>query len=158
MYDWDNFLLRMKAYPAAYHRFQPPCTRDRLQEMENELGTLPISLKAMLMHFNGARLFISAGESISIFGISTIPPLPPLEWAAEWCIDKFTPKWRAAGSGRESDWAVAMTNYGGLILLDGTERINEWDTGQSTWLSKNLSIGEWIENVIKEGEAMMADS
>ena len=51
-----------------------------------------------------------------------------------------------------------MTNYGGLVLLDADETIKEWDTGQSTWLSRNLPFGEWIEKVISEGEVIMADT
>lgn len=158
MFDWGAFVVRLRAYPPHFHRILPPCPGERIEAVEKELGKLPTTLTAMLSHFNGAKLFLSAGPSFSLFGISTNPPLPPLEWAPEWCIDKFTPKWRAAGPNRQDDWAIAMTNYGGLILLDGNETIKEWDTGQSTWLSKNLPLVEWIENVISEGEVVMAET
>lgn len=155
MFDWGALLVRLQAYPPHFHRILPPCPGERIEAVEKELGKLPTTLKAMLRHFNGAKLF---DASFSLFGISLIPPLPPLEWAPEWCVDKFTRKWRAAGSGRQGDWAIAMTNYGGLILLNGNERIKEWDTSQSTWLLKDLPVGEWIEKVISEGEVIMAET
>ena len=151
-------MIRLKAYPSHFHRLLPPTPAARIGEIEIELGKLPNTLATMLRHFNGARLFISAGASFSIFGISSIPPLPPLEWAPEWCIDTFTPRWRAAGANRENDWAIAMTSYGGLILLDENETIKEWDTSQSTWMSNSLPVGDWIENIISEGEAIMSES
>ncbi len=40
-----------------------------------------------------------------------------MEWGADWYIDKFTPKWRESGPNRSGDWAIGMTNYGGLLLL-----------------------------------------
>ena len=64
----------------------------------------------------------------------------------------------AAGSNREHDWAIAMTNYGGLILLDRRKTITEWDTGQSTWLLRNLRFSEWIEKVISEGELITTET
>lgn len=107
----------------------------------------------MLNRFSGAKLFSNACPYISLFGISTNLPPTPFEWSPEWCIDAFTRRWRAAGSNRQDDWAIAMTCYGGLILLDGNERVKEWDTGQSIWLTRDIAIDEWIENVIREGEA-----
>src|SRR5437899_892990 len=118
MFDWDAFLVRLRAYPAHFHRILPPCPGERIEAVEKELRELPPTLKEMLRRFNGVELFISGSPLVSLFRISTIPPLPPLEWAPEWCIDTFTRKWRAAGSNRQGDWAIAITNYGGLILLD----------------------------------------
>lgn len=158
MFDWDAFLVRLRAYPSRFHRFLPPCPEEQIRAVETHLGPLPMTLKAMLNRFNGAKLFIGAGPFISLFGISTDLPPSPLEWSEEWCIDTFTPRWRGAGPNRQNDWAIAMTNYGGLILLDGSETISEWDTGQSMWLSKNLPLGEWIESIVNAGEAMIVDS
>jgi hypothetical protein len=157
MFNWDAFLTRLQAYPRHVHRILPPCPEDRIRFAEKELGKLPTTLEAMLKRFNGARLFIKTGPAVSLFGIATVPPLPPLEWAPDWYIEKLTPAWRAAGSNRQGDWAIAMTNYGGLILLDETETIKEWDTGQCTWLIENMAFGEWIEKEIAEGEEMMAE-
>jgi hypothetical protein len=157
MFDWDTFLVRLKAYPSHFHRILPPCPGERIEAVEKELGKLPTTLKEMSERFNGAELFISGSPFVSVFRISTIPPLPPLEWASEWCIDTFTRKWRAAGHNRQDDWAVAMTNYGGLVLLNKDGTVKEWDTGQSTWLSRNLPFAEWIENVMSEGETIMAE-
>jgi hypothetical protein len=155
MYDWDAFLVRMRAYPTHSHQFLAPCPSERIRAVEDELGKLPAALKAMMERFNGAELFL---HSFSLFRISTTPPLSPLDWSPEWCIDKFTPRWRAAGSNREHDWAIAMTNYGGLILLNGSETVMEWDTGQSIWLLRNLPVSEWIEKVIREGEQIMSET
>lgn len=154
MFDWAGFLVRLQAYPPHFHRILQPCPVERIEAVEKELGKMPATLTAMLRQFNGAKLF---DASFSLFGISTIPPLPPLEWAPEWCIDKFTPKWRAAGSNRQEDWAVAMTNYGGVVLLDLNGTVKEWDTGESIWLSRDLAFEEWIETLITEGEAIMAE-
>lgn len=158
MFDCDALLVRLRAYPSHFHRILPPCPGERIEAVEKELGKLPTTLNEMLRRFNGAELFISGGPFVSFFRISAIPPLPPLEWAPEWCVDTFTRKWRAAGANRQGDWAVAMTNYGGLVLLGADETIKEWDTGQSVWLSKNLPLGEWIETVFSEGETIMAES
>jgi hypothetical protein len=158
MFDWNSFLRCLQAYPSHFHRILPPCPGERIDVVEQEIGTMPITLKTMLRHFNGAKLFISAGPSFSFFGISTIPPLPPFQWAPDWYIDKYTPLWRASGSNRQDDWAIAMTNYGGLILLDRDETIKEWDTGKRIWLSTKLPLGEWIEKVIREGEVIMEET
>lgn len=111
----------------------------------------------MLQRFNGAELFISGGALVTFFRISTEPPLPPLEWAPGWCVDAFTRKWRAAGPNRQDDWAIAMTNYGGLVLLDRDGTIKEWDTGESKWLTENVLLDKWITKVIREGDSVMAE-
>src|SRR4029077_18086242 len=124
---------------------------------EKKLGKCPATLKELLTHFSGAELFISGIPLLTFFRISNDPPLSHLEWAPEWHIDQFTVKWRAAGSERKNDWAIAMTNYGGLILLDKDETVTEWDTGEARWLVKDLPFDEWIEKIMKEGEAIMAE-
>jgi hypothetical protein len=111
----------------------------------------------MLKRFNGAELFIAGSALVSFFRISTSPPLSPLEWAPEWCIDKFTAQWRAEGTNRKGDWAIAMTNYGGLVLLDADGTVKEWDTGQSKWVSGKLPLEQWIEKMMSEGEAIMSE-
>jgi hypothetical protein len=157
VFDWDAFVARLRAYPAGFHRLLPPCADDRVQAVQRELGKLPQTLEEMLKRFNGAELFISGSPLVSFFRISTMPRLHHLEWASEWCIDAFTRKWRAAASDRQDDWAIAMTNYGGLVLLDAGGTVKEWDTGECTWLSGNLPLDEWIEKVINEGEVIMAE-
>jgi hypothetical protein len=158
MFDWDALLVRLRAYPPNTHRTLPACPGERIDAVEKELGKLPTTLKEMLARFNGAELFICGSPLVSVFRISTIPALPRLEWAPDWCIDVFTRKWRTGGSNRQGDWAIGMTNYGGLVLLSADDTIKEWDTGQSVWLSKNVPFGEWIEKVVSEGETMMAES
>ncbi|MDX1948696.1 MAG: SMI1/KNR4 family protein [Pirellulaceae bacterium] len=157
MFDWDSLLVRLRTYPSHFHRLLPPTSGERIEEVERELGKLPQTLAEMLMRFNGAELFIAGSPLVSFFRISTSPPLPPLEWAPEWCIDKFTPQWRTAGPNRKGDWAIAMTNYGGLVLLDADGIVKEWDIGESKWVSGKQSLEHWIENVMSEGEAIMAE-
>ena len=156
MFNWDAFLVRLQSYPVHYHRILPACSESRIKEVEKELGTLPANLKEMVRRFNGAKLFLSGIPLIRLFRISTNPPLPSLDWAPEWCIDTFTKKWRAAGSDREDDWALAMMNYGGLVLLDGDDTVKEWDTSEGRWLIEKLPLDRWIDKIFEDGEAVMA--
>jgi hypothetical protein len=111
----------------------------------------------MVTQFNGAELFICGAPFVTLFRFSSKPPLSALEWAPGWCIDTFTAQWRAARTDRRFDWAIAMTNYGGLILLDADGAVNEWDTGEGNWITRNLPLEQWIENIIIEGEAAMTE-
>lgn len=158
MFDWNAFLIRLEQYPPHSHRILPASSCEQIEEVEKEFGKLPTTLKDMMRHFNGAELFISGIPYVSIFRISAAFPLPPLEWAAEWYVDTFTRKWRAENSNRQNDWAIAMTNYGGLVLFDTDETIKEWDTSQHAWLSRNVPFEEWIENIFGEGEATMDET
>lgn len=155
MYDWDSFLSRLRKYPLDFHRILPPCPRERVEAVEEEFGKLPQTLADMLERFNGAKLFCCPNPIVNIFRISTIQQLPILEWAPEWCIDTFTSKWRAASSGRNRDWAVAMNNYGGLVLLDLDGNVKEWDIGVGEWVFEALPLEQWIEEMMSEGEAIM---
>jgi len=156
-FDWDTLADRLRTYPPSYHQFLAPCPHHRITAVEEEIGHMPVVLRQMLEHFNGAKLFIATGPMLRVFGLSTIPPLPPLEWGEDWYIDKFTPKWRASGPNRNGDWAIGMTNYGGLLLFSESRGIKEWDTGESRWLFADMPFDEWIEKVIKDGEVMMAE-
>lgn len=128
-----------------------------MKAVELELGIMPLTLKEMLSQFNGAKLFVRAIPFLRLFRVSTVPAPSPLEWAPEWCIDTYTRKWREADNGRDNDWAFAITNYGGLLLLDETESIKEWDTQQGVWLARDVLLTEWIEKMICDGEQMMND-
>jgi hypothetical protein len=119
---------------------------------------MPATLKDMLQHFNGAELFIGGLPMLTIFGVTTIPSLPPLEWAEDWYIDKLTPNWRMSGSNRDKDWAIGMTNYGGLILFNESHGISEWDGGESRLVFKSMVLDDWVEKVIADGETMMAET
>jgi hypothetical protein len=152
--NWKQVLSYLRAYPPQIHRILPPCPEERLETVQKELGKMPDALSDMLRHFNGARLFLRNGPLVSIFGISTIPPLPPLEWAPDWHIDKFTPAWRSSHN-RPSDWAIGMTNYGGLILLDQEGTVKEWDTSQNTWSPNEWSFDEWMSEMMREGDTYL---
>src|SRR6266446_1048383 len=155
--DWASVIGRLRAYPAGTHRILPPCADRRLQEVQTKLGRMPTALVEMLRHFNCAELFIKTGPLVSIFGVSTIPPLSPHEWATDWYIDKFTPAWRASGLD-SGGWPIAMMNYGGLILLDSNCTTKEWDTAQKAWSATELSFNAWVEALFREGEAYLAES
>ena len=112
----------------------------------------------MLQHFNCANLFIRAGEMISLFGISSSPRLPWQQWAPDWYIDVFTPTWRRT-HGQPTDWAIAMTNYGGLIILDADNTIRQWDTFTNAWDALEpgpWTFADWIDKVFQEGDAFLA--
>ena len=156
--NWTDVLHRLRTYPAAAHRIRPPCPESQIEAAEQQLGKFPTPLSDMLRHFNGARLFDNCGEFVALFGISEEPPLPALEWAADWHIDKFTPKWRAAGKDRQDDWAFAMMNYGELILLDGHCTVKGWDTSQQKWTPGTCSLYQWIEGILRGGEAYLNES
>jgi hypothetical protein len=157
MFDWDSFIARLSAYPDGMHRLLPPCPDERIRALDTELGHFPHVLNEMLRRANGIELFCCPNATTTLFGISTIPALPPFEWAPDWHIDKFTPKWRALGSDREDDWAIAMTNYGGLVLLNADGITKEWDTCERRWLSINLPFSDWIDKEMREGDVTLAE-
>ena len=154
---WDYFLGRIRSYPPEVNRLLPPCAAERLEAVQRELGEMPTALVELLEQFNGAELFVVAVPLITIFGISTIPALPPLEWAPEWYIDKHTRRWRSSGSGRDTDWAIAMMNYGGLAILDKSGWIREWDTAAGDWDERHVPFEEWCDIIIREGDALLKD-
>jgi hypothetical protein len=157
--NWLNVLRELRSYPPSTHNFRPPCTQDRIEALEQQLGRLPADVSAMLRHFNGARLFDigAGGELATLFGLSERPPLPPLEWAVDWYIDKFTPMWRAGGNHREDQWAVAMMSYGELILIEGQGTVRKWDTSGQGWSPGMLSLADWIDELLREGAAYVKE-
>jgi hypothetical protein len=156
-FDWGALLCRLRPYPPEYHRFLAPCPQERITAIEQEIGSLPPTLRRMVEHFNGAELFNGSGPMLTVFGLSTVPPRPPLEWAEDWHIDKFTPTWRTSGGDRNDDWALGMTNYGGLILFNEYRGVKEWDTSTRKYTLEDMSLNDWIERVLSEGETMVAE-
>lgn len=165
---WNAIVRRLDSYPSRIHRLLPPCSEERLREVQSKLGKLPKGVIEMLRQFNGAELFMKHGPMITVFGISTLPALPPLEWAEDWYIDIFTPWWRAfgerqppqrpVGEDRQNDWAVAMMNYGGLIIVGGDGRVREWDTAQRMWDPRSFNdFEEWVEDILREGDAFLKE-
>lgn len=148
---WDEFLRRLNQYPTGVHQILPACPDDRLRTVQSDLGDLPDVLREMLARFNGAKLFADVMPLATLFGVSTIPPLSELEWGIDWYIDRFTPSWRAF-SQRDGDWAIAMMNYGGLIVLDDATQIHEWDTSERRWLIEKMPLAEWLDEILKSGE------
>jgi hypothetical protein len=154
MVNWDDFLRRLWSYPPGTNTILPPCPEDRIKSVEEQFGMVPKELVNMLRHFNGAKLFRRSIPLASIFGISPIPLLPPLEWAPEWTIDQYTPRWRTS-TNRLTDWPIAIMNYGGLILLSGDGTIREWDRSQGKWSPMSFTFNEWTDNLFREGDAYL---
>jgi hypothetical protein len=156
--NWDKFLSRLATYPEKLHVLRPPCRPEKILDVEADLGKLPEILLEMLSRFNGAKLFAAPMPSITIFGISEDPILPPMQWASTWYINKFTTLWRSTGRGREHDWAFAMRNYGGVAILKTDDSVREWDTAAQDWLSVDVLLFEvWIEEVMRSGDTMLRE-
>jgi hypothetical protein len=154
-FDWKSFVNRLDSYPRHVHRTLPPAPSDCVERTEMEVGKFPEVIYEMLMCFNGAQLFNFGLPYIYLFGLSPAPSR--FEWAPEWCIDLLTPKWRHAGAGRESDWAIAATNYGGLVLLEPDGFIKEWDKGENRWLLRHIRFDEWVDKIMHEGDLIMKE-
>jgi hypothetical protein len=157
MFDWDALIVRLDEYPSGMHRLLPPCTNKRIQAVEQQLGRFPQVLVEMLQRFNGGKLFGCPNAHTRLFGISTDLPLPPMEWAEDYYIDKLTPKWRAARPDRRCDWAIGVTGFGGLILLSDDEKVSEWDTLDAVWLQNDIPFTDWLRNEMREGDITLAE-
>lgn len=155
--DWHAFVKRFNRYPNGTHNILPPCSTERFRAMEAELGACPIALREMLSHFNGAELFIDFMPLLTVFGVSPTIPVSETEWASNWYIDRFTPKWRAAGE-RDGDWAIAITNYGGVTILDSANTCGEYDASEGRWLSRGVALEDWLESVFFEGDRYLAEA
>lgn len=154
--DWTEFFRQLQTYPPEVHNLLPPCAESRIEAVQQELGRMPDVLVSMVKHFGGAELFCKCGPLISIFGLSNIPSRPPLEWASDWYIDKFTPIWRSSHN-RMGDWVIGMTNYGGLIVLDEHGTVREWDTAQNKWSPMQRRFDEWLNCILRGGDAYMKE-
>jgi len=122
-------------------------------EEERRLGQMPNDLVKMLDAFNGGELFVDAIPFVTIFGLS----LSADKTTSDWFIDRFTPSWRS-GPGKPMDWAIGMTNYGGLVILGGDLFVRIWDTSEKQWTDNQLLLlDEWIVKIMKEGAACLED-
>ena len=155
--DWTEILGRLAAYPPRVQRLQPPCLPERILALEAELGNMPTPLVQMLGHFNGAELFFKGMPFITLFGVSMVPPLPPLKWAPDWYVDKFTPAWRNAGKGRQRDWVIGIKNYGALAVMGSDASVSEWDTSAKRWSIQRFSFEDWFDDVLREGETVLRE-
>jgi hypothetical protein len=100
----------------------------------------------MLQRFNGAELFIDAIPFVTILGLS-LDSDPP---TSDWFIDRMTLKWRS-GIGQTTDWVMAMTNYGGMQILERNSLVREWDSSQRKWSGDRHPFYSWVEKVLHEG-------
>jgi len=154
--DWINFINRLRKYPKGMHILLPPCPDEEIKNVQAVLGKMPDPLTRMLRHFNGAQLFCTGLPLVSIFGLSVAMPDKPMEWCKEWSIDKFTPKWRAFPLSNH-EWAFAMNNYGGLLVVDLVGMTAEWDTSERRWLGHKMSFEDRFEQLIQEGDICLRE-
>jgi hypothetical protein len=153
--NWTAFQERLETFPQGSHMTRPPISVKRLNEVQKRFENLPGPLLAMVKHFNGAELFARGMPMLTLFGLTEDPPLDEMEWAEDWYIDVFTPKWRGAEEDRESQFVFGMTNYGGVIIYD-EEIVKEWDTAQRTWLPE-YEFEDWLEKVLQDGDTMLRE-
>ena len=142
-------------FPLGFHQFQRPCTENRIQYLEQILGPAPAVIHSMLRQCNGAKLFVNLAPLVTLFGVSPIEPEVADDWAPDWYIDKFTVAWRKS-NGTDSDWAIAMTNYGGLAILSVDGNVREWDIASHCWISDAVPIGVWMDQIIVDVDEYMA--
>ena len=157
MFDGGVFMDRLAACPDYYHHIIQPCPVELIGVVEKTLGRLPQPLAEILNRFDGAELFIAGLPLVTFFRASACSPLPPVEWGQDWYVDCATAQWRAAGPGREGDWAFAMTSYGGLVIYGDSGVVKEWDIGNRRWISEALPFEQWIDKMMSDGVALMAE-
>lgn len=155
--SWDDFLLELKKHPGHTYSLLDRSSESRISEAERDMGKLPSPVRGMLEHFNGAELFISSGPSLTLFGLSTSPLPSEFEWAPTWYIDFMTPEWRANGE-RADQWAIGMTNYGGLLIVDAGGEFGEWDTNEGSWISRKVPFEMWLRATLRDGEVFLSEA
>lgn len=157
--DWDKVLDHLSDYPPGIHRLLPPCSKERLSQVQSELGQMPAGLVAMLTRFNGGKLFCLSGGSptYSLFGVSVVPPLPRIEWSRHWWIDRFTRSWRESHEA-ETAWVIGLSCDGRVAVLDQIEIVRTWDSAVRWWDERIMTYSEWIWDIIKEGEICMEEA
>ena len=147
------FVHSIQAACGESHRFMPRCPPERIDWLQSRWGILPPTLRSMLSLFNGAELFIEAVPMLTILGVSTDPPQPPLVWPRECCIDYWLNLWRQAG---DAGWPMGRTSYGSLWVLDGST-IREWNSSQGGWSGDSYSLPDWAERIIEDGKRYLVD-
>jgi len=146
MIDWDGILQKLRSFPSQTQNLRLPCVQERVMEEEVRLGQMPNDLAEMLRRFNGGELYIDAIPLITILGLS----LPSDDVTSDWFIDRLTPQWRS-GAGQSTDWAIGMTNYGGMVILEQDSLVSEWDTSQQKWMADRYPFNQWVEKIMEEG-------
>jgi hypothetical protein len=146
----DYFIEKIVAGSGTIHTLRPPCPAERIDAIAQELGAMPAPMVAIIRRFNGAELFERSMQLLTLFGLSgPDTPGPP-----EWFIDAFTRMWRSGG-GREKDWVFGITNYGGVLVMQGDGMVGEWDTAQRGWNPRAVPFSQWADAILKEGEEYM---
>ncbi len=157
MFDCSAFLARIRKYPSDSYRLLAPAKFETIKAVEDRLGKLPQSIAEFVNCVDGGELFILGCPLVTFFRLSGDPPLPVAEWPPDWYIDRFTARWRAESIARQNQWAIAMTSYGALALLDEDEAVDQWDTTEQRWISGKIPFAEWIEQLFADGDRIIAD-
>ncbi len=113
---------------------------------------MPADLVRMYEAFDGAKLFIDGIHLIQFLGISGSGE----SLDSDLGIRAYTQHWREK-SGRANDWAIAMTNYGSLILLGRDSTVREWDQSDG-WIGEVCDFPKWITKIFKEGDEYLAEA
>jgi hypothetical protein len=145
MVDWELFVKRLQPGFDYSHQLHPPCPAERIGQINRELGALPTEVDNMLRIFNGGEIFVNPMPSVTIFGLS----LPGDRRDFDWFIDRYTPAWRSA-KNRPQDWILAMTSYGGLLVMEQDLTVRQWDTARHAWDGLPMSYEDWLDATVRE--------
>jgi hypothetical protein len=137
---WEQFLDRV----GQHRRIHPAASREQLHRVEMLLGEIPVWLRQMLELFNGGKFFIRGLPFATLFGIADERDV------GDWFVDRFTKHWRKCG-GRDNDWAVGITSYGGVFIAKHDGSIKEWGTADEDWLHHWENLSEWLAWLVDEG-------
>jgi len=148
--DCDAIVSKFRSLDKTEHKFNPPCSHARIDEVEGSLGPMPKWLHEMLSCFNGAELFIYFGTSFTIFG-NAAPGQPDY-----WSIDVYTSLWRQHGA-RDGEWPIGITDYGGLYIAGPDDSVREWDTSAARWIGSWDSPERWVDHIIKQALISFAE-
>lgn len=150
--DWNSFQGILLEKHGNHHRLMPPCPLGCIQFIDQRWGKLPPVLCSMYRLFNGAELYIDSMPMLTILGIPTDPPQPPLIWPGNCCIDYWLTLWRSGGN---LGWPIARTNYDSLWIFHH-ETVREWDRSIGDWAGEGRPLLDWTEQIIENGNKYLA--
>jgi hypothetical protein len=150
--NWTLFTNTLQETDGTRHRLMPPCPEERIEWLEQRWGSLDPTLRSMLLLFNGAELFIDAVPMVTVLGISTEPPQPPLVWPKECCMDYWLDSRPYSG---KPGWPIARTNYDSLWIFDG-QKVQEW-YAEGDGMGQALIFSAWAEQVIEDGKKYLTE-
>lgn len=78
-------------------------------------------------------------------------------WSSKWC--RFPASLAPHPAKELAGTYYVRFDVGGplLVVLDAAEAVKEWDTGDNKWLKTGVPFHEWIENLFREGDQLLAE-